>query len=163
MPKNVVVAPDQTLPLTNAQIKASWPNLPTAKEIVNGSYGYSSIDSSMASFDQVKNYTWISPVNAIPQTYPVGGFVTRLVPVEYNIWLKLNDTTWVSVDSSYLENSTNNPPYALPSSLYVTERVGFLGTGLPSEYVIIATAVIAVTSLVGVIYLFHNKKQGTSR
>jgi hypothetical protein len=25
VPKNVVVAPDQTLPLTNSQIKAAWP------------------------------------------------------------------------------------------------------------------------------------------
>jgi len=117
----------------------------------------------MPAFDQVKNYTWISPVNAIPHTYPVGGFVTRLVPVEYNIWLKLNDTTWVSVDSSYLSNSTSNPPYSLPSSLFVTEQTGFLCTGLSSGYVIVATTVIVVTSLFGVIYLFHNKKHGTPR
>src|SRR5208283_396679 len=121
VPKNIVVAPDQTLPLTNSQIKAAWPNLPTAQEIVNGSYGngsygYGLIDSSMPTFDQVQNYTWISPVNAIPHTYPAGMFVTRLVPVEYNIYLQLNDTTWVSPDSSYLAATTNNPPYSLPSS-----------------------------------------------
>lgn len=161
LPKNIVVAPDQTLPLTNSQIKAAWPNLPTAQEIVNsanGTYGYSLIDSSMPTFDQVKNYTWISPVNAIPHTYPPGIFVTRLVPVEYNIWLQLNDTTWVSPDSSYLAATTNNPPYSLPSSLYLTEQVGFLGTGLPTPYVVIAVIVMVGTLAAGTTYLILHKK-----
>jgi hypothetical protein len=164
LPKNIVVAPDQTLPLTNSQIKAAWPNLPTAQEIVNrsygnSSYGYGLIDSSMPTFDQVKNYTWISPVNAIPHTYPSGMFVTRLVPVEFNIWLQLNDTTWVSPDSSYLAATTNNPPYSLPSSLYINEKGGFLGTGLPTEYVIIAVIAIVATSAAGTTYLRLNKRK----
>jgi hypothetical protein len=161
VPKNIVVAPDQTLPLTNSQIKAAWPNLPTAQEIVNsanGTYGYALIDSSMPTFDQVKNYTWISPVNAIPHTYPAGLFVTRLVPVEYNIWLQLNDTTWVSPDSSYLAATTNNPPYSLPSSLYLTEQVGFLGSGLPTAYVVIAVIAIVGTLAAGTTYLILHKK-----
>jgi hypothetical protein len=100
VPKNIVVTdqvlPDQILPLTNCQIEAAWPNLPTAQEIVNGSWGYSLIDSSMPGFNNVKNYTWISPVNAIQRNYPspTPMFVTRLVPVEYFIYEKLNDTTW---------------------------------------------------------------------
>jgi hypothetical protein len=161
LPKNIVVAPDQTLPLTNSQIKAAWPNLPTAQEIVNsanGTYGYSLIDSSMPTFNQVKNYTWISPENAIPHTYPAGVFVTKLVPVEFNIWLQLNDTTWVSPDSSYLAATTNNPPYSLPSSLYINEQGGFLGIGLPTVYVIIAVIAIMATLTAGFAYL---RKKGS--
>jgi hypothetical protein len=156
VPKQIVAAPDQTLPLTNSQIEAAWPNLPTAQEVVNGGKGYSSIDSSMAGFDQVKNYTWISPVNAIPRTYPSGVLVTRLVPVEYFIWLKLNDTTWVSVDPPYL--ATNNPPYSLPSPAYWTEQVGFLGTGLPTQYFIVATAALLTTLAIGAGYLLRKKQ-----
>ncbi len=163
VPKNIVAAPDQTLPLTNSQIKAAWPNLPTAQEIVNGSYGngsygYGLIDSSMPTFDQVQNDTWISPVNAIPHNYPAGVFVTRLVPVEYHIWLQLNETTWVSPDSSYLAATTNNPPYSLPSPLYVTDQVGFLGTGLPTAYVIVAIIAIVATLAAGTTYLILHKK-----
>ena len=166
VPKNIVVTdqvlPDQTLPLTNRQIEAAWPNLPTAQEIVNGSWGYSLIDSSMPDFDKVKNYTWISPVNAIQRNYPppTPMFVTRLVPVEYFIYEKYNDTTWVSVDSQYLATTTNNPPYSLPSPLYYsyTKEVGFLGTGLPTTYVILAVISIAATLLAGTTYLILRKK-----
>ena len=162
VPKNIAVAPDQTLPLTNSQIKAAWPNLPTAQEIVNGDfgngYGSSLIDSSMPTFNRVTNDTWISPVNAIPRNYPSGIFVTRLVPVEYHIWLQLNDTTRVSPDGSFLAATTNNPPYSLPSSLYLTERVGFLGTGLSTSYVIIVVIAIVATLTVGTAYLILHKK-----
>ncbi len=60
LPKTIAtdrVLPDQTFPLTDTQIKAAWPNIPTAKEVVNGSLGYSLIDSNMPGFDEVKNYT----------------------------------------------------------------------------------------------------------
>ncbi len=167
VPKNIVVTdqvlPDQTLPLTNSQIEAAWPNLSTAQEIVNGSWGYSLIDSRMPSFDNVKNYTWISPVNAIQRNYtsPTPMFVTRLVPVEYFIYEKLNDTTWVSVDSQYLATTTNNPPYSLPSPLYYsyTKEAGFLGTGLPTTYVIVAVIAVAATVTTGATYLILQKKK----
>ncbi len=161
VPKNIAVAPDQTLPLTDSQIKAAWPNLPTAQEIVNGSFSYSLIDSRMPTFDHVKSYTWISPVNAIPRNYPPGVFVTRLVPVEYFIWLKLNNTTWVSVDLQYF--ATNNPPYSLPSPLYRTEEVGFLGTGLPAEYVVVTALVIIGTFAAGVARLLVFRKKASPK
>jgi len=167
VPKNIVVTdqvlPDQTLPLTKSQIEAAWPNLPSAQEIVNAHWGYSIIDSSMPGFNSVKNYTWISPVNAIQRNYtsPTPMFVTRLVPVEYFIYEKLNDTTWVSVDSQYLATTTNNPPYSLPSPLYYsyTKEAGFLGTGLPTVYVILAVIAIAATVTTGVTYLILHKKK----
>lgn len=103
----------------------------------------------MPTFDQIKNRTWISPVNAIPRTYPSGMFATRLIPVEYYIWLQLNDTAWVSVGPQYW--ATDNPPYALPSPAYWTEQVGFLGTGLPTTYVIIMIIVIITTLLTSIL------------
>ncbi len=84
-------------------------------------------------------------------------FVTRLIPVEYFIWLRLNDTTWVSVDQEYL--ATNNPPYVLSSHMYLTEQVGFLGTCLPTAYVIIAVIAIVATLAAGITYLVLHKKK----
>jgi hypothetical protein len=168
VPKDIVVTdqvlPDLTLPLTKSQIEAAWPNLPSAQEIVNAHWGYSMIDSSMPGFNDVKNYTWISPVNAIQHNYtsPTPMFVTRLVPVEYFIYEKLNDTTWVSVDSQYLATTTNNPPYSLPSPLYYsyTKEAGFLGTGLPTAYVLVAVIAVAATVTTGATYFIFHKKKG---
>ena len=165
VPKNIVVTdqvlPDQTLPLTNSQINTAWPNLPTAQEIVNGSYsfgGYSIITSSMPTFKDVKNYTWISPGNAVPSKIPSGVLATRLVPIEYHVWLKLNDTTWVCPEDYLL--TTQSPPYSLPSPLYYsyTKEGGFLGTGLPAAYVLVAVIAIAATATTGATYLtFHRR------
>ena len=157
VPKNEIVRPDQTLPLTDSQIKAAWPNLPTAQEIFKKG-GCSIVNSNTPAFSDVKNHTWVSPVNAIPRaSLPPSThvFITRLVPVEYFIWLQLNSTTWVSPSPEYL--STNNPPYVL-SSLYQTEQVGFLGTGLSTEYIFIVIAVIAATFAFG-LHSFRRKKQ----
>lgn len=162
VPKTIVVngqvLPDRTYPLTHSQIKAAWPNLPTAQEIVNGNYsnGYGIVDSSMPGFDNVKNYTWVSPINAIPRDYPTGVFVTRLIPVENYIYLRLNDTTWIEL----VNPATNNPPYSLPSPLYYTytEENGFLGTGLSVEYYVAIIVVILVTAAAGLGYLLHEKR-----
>ena len=168
VPKNIVITdrvlPDQTLPLTNSQINTAWPDLPTAQEIANGSYsfgGYSIITSSMPTFKDVKNYTWISPVNAVPSKIPSGvfvTFVTRLVPVEYHVWLKLNDTTWICPDDYLL--TTKSPPYSLPSPLYYsyTQKVGFLGTGLPTAYVAIALIVMLATLGAWITYFARHRK-----
>lgn len=156
VPKNVVIAPDQTLPLTDSQIKAAWPNLPTAQQIFEKG-GCEVVSSNTPAFNDVKNHTWISPVNAIATASPPQSthvFVTRLIPVEYFIWLQLNSTTWVCPDMQYL--ATNNPPYVL-SSPYYTEQVGFLGSGLTTAYVIIVTIVIIVTLAIGTSYLLRER------
>jgi hypothetical protein len=144
--------------LTSSQIKAAWPNLPTAQEIVYGNYsgGYGIVDSSMPGFNNVKNYTWVSPINAIPHNYPANIPGLRLVPVENYIYLKLNDTTWIEL----VNPPTNNPPYSLPSPLYYTytEENGFLGTGLSVEYYVAIIAVILATAVAGLGYLLHEKR-----
>jgi len=169
VPKNIVITdqvlPDQTLPLTNSQINTAWPNLPTTQEIVNGSYsfgGYSTITSSMPTFNDVKNYTWISPVNAVPSKIPSGVLATKLVPIEYHVWLKLNDTTWICPDDYLL--TTKSPPYSLPSPLYYsyTQKVGFLGTGLPTAYIAIALIVMLTTLAVWITYFVHRRKALTT-
>jgi hypothetical protein len=154
VPKQYIAGPDQTLPLTDEQIRAAWPNLPTAQQIVNSKTIYVAVDSSMPTYSQVRNYTWVSPVNAIPRDYPQEGFVTRLVPVEYNIWVPLDNTTYVSVGSSYL--STDNPPYDVAAFLQV-EPAGFLGTGLPVTYALAAIVIILVTLTAGLGYLLHKR------
>jgi hypothetical protein len=162
VPKNMVVAPDQTLPLTNSQIKAAWPNLPTAQQIFKNG-GCELINSNTPAFNDVKNHTRISPVNAIPRASPPPSdhvVLVRLAPVEYFIWLQLNSTTWVSPGQQYL--ATNNPPYVL-SSPYYTEQVGFLGTGLPAAYAVIAVIAIGVTLAAGATYLSLHKKGIPSR
>ena len=156
VPKSLVVRPDQTLPLTDSQIKAAWPNLPTAQQIFEKG-DCSIVSSNTPAFNDVNNHTWISPVNAIPHATPPQSdhvFFTKLIPVEYFIWLQLNSTTWVCPGPEYL--TTNNPPYVL-SSPYYTEQVGFLGTGLSPTYVIAVIIVIIATLAIGTGYLVHKR------
>ncbi len=117
------------------------------------------ITSSMPGFGDVKNYTWIMHagggyVNAPPVTYPPGVFVTRLAPLEYHIWLRYNETTWVDVAPKYL--ATDNPPYALPSP--TVEQVGFLNTGLPTMYVAFAVIAVLATLAAGTTYLLIHRQ-----
>lgn len=153
-----VVQVDETWLLTNSQIKASWPSLPTAKEVVNGNYsgGYSMVDSSITGSDDVENRTCVTPINAIPNDYQMRTFAYRWASVENFIYLKLNDTTWVEIHPT----STNNPPYSLPSPLYstYTKENGFLGTDLSVEYYVAIIIVILATAVAGLSYLSHEKR-----
>ncbi len=134
-------------PLTNEQIRASWPNLPTADEIIkNGivliipnltpdAVYYSNWDSNLtvqAAYGSVMNATVLNMPN-----YLKGG----LIPKGYEIWLQYNDE-WIKVPNKYL--TTDNPPM-IPS-----EQASFLGSGLPLEYIIIALLVIVTTAIVGI-------------
>jgi hypothetical protein len=128
---------DQTFPLTNSQIAASWPNLPTANQVASIPHGFVLAET----FPNVKNQTVVNIPNLLH-----GG----LVPVEYNIWLEYNDT-WIQIPYDLL--ATNNPP-PIPS-----QHSGFLGTGLPVAYVGIAVAAIAASAGVGVSYLLMAKRR----
>ena len=138
----------QELPLTNSQIRAAWPHLPTAQEVADGNYSYGSITSNMPTFTQVQNDTTFALNDAYSS--PPGAWIC------YNIWLLLNSTTWIQVPPHYL--ATSNPPYPQ----YIQARsTGFFGTGLPTTYVDAAVAVIIVTLLVGASYLLHEKRRVT--
>ncbi len=132
-PKPEIVI-DQKIPLTNAQIRASWPNLPTAAEIVKNasSLPYIGVPSSSPVSDQIINCTTLNVPN-----YGTGG----LFPKQYDIWLNWTDG-WIQVPPAYLK--TANPP-VIPS-----EQNGFLGSGLPLEYIVIALLVILTTAIVGI-------------
>lgn len=135
----------QTFPLSNSQIAASWPNLPTANQIVQ-SAGYLGIGG--AAFP-VKNYTqtgffidggfWLSAWGPPP----------TVNPFTYVIWLQCNGT-WIRVPANYL--ATNNPP-SIPAV-----QPSFLGTGLPTTYAILVVISIVATLTVGTTYLILHKK-----
>ncbi len=136
-PPTVNYGVGQTFPLSNSQIAASWPNLPTANQIAKGGY----LLALPGGISSVFNATVLN----MPDYYH-GGFW----PVSYDIWLQYNGT-WIEVPNSYL--ATNNPP-PIP-----TLHSGFLGTGLPTEYFTLAVIAIVATSAAGTTYLRKNKKK----
>ena len=70
-------------------------------------------------------------------------------PFTYVIWLQYNGT-WIRVPANYL--ATNNPP-SIPAA-----QSSFLGTGLPTTYVILAVITTVATLTVGTTYLILHKK-----
>jgi len=140
-PPTVNYGVGQTFPLSNSQIAASWPNLPTANQIVKGAY----LSAGPGAISSVINATVLN----MPDYYHGG-----LVPVAYDIWLQYNGT-WIEVPNSYL--ATNNPP-PIP-----TLHSGFLGTGLPTEYFTLTVIAIVTTSAAGTTYLRLNKKKRTPK
>jgi hypothetical protein len=87
--------PFEQIPLSNAQIDATWPNLPTAKQI----------------YEQGEcSFTHVTPKDPLPvnctETGPnlmSGGFVTVT-----NIWLQYDSSRWIGVPYHYL-NTTIAP------------------------------------------------------
>ncbi len=136
-PPTVNYGVGQTFPLSNSQIAASWPNLPTANQIAKGGY----LSAGPGAISSVFNATVLN----MPDYYH-GGFW----PVSYDIWLQYNGT-WIEVPNSYL--ATNNPP---PIPML---HSGFLGTGLPTEYFTIAVIAIVATSVAGTTYLRIKRKK----
>jgi hypothetical protein len=142
-PQNGIMA---KYPLTNEQIQASWPNLPTADEIIKDGIvliipsvvpgvvtDYSASNTTVqGTLGSVTNATVLNMPN-----YFNGGSV----PKGYEIWLQHNDT-WIKVPNKYL--STNSPPITPP------EQTGFLGSGLSLEYIVLALLVILTTAAVGI-------------
>ena len=130
--------PGPELPLTNSQIKAAWPHLPTSQQIADSNY------TIVTSSYQPQNETAF----AVSDVYsaPPGAYVC------YNIWLQLNSTTWIQVPYHYL--ATSKPPYPQ----YIQARsTGFLGTGLPTPYIIVAVIAIVATLLAGLTYLLRKR------
>jgi len=142
-PPTVNYGVGQTFPLSNSQIAASWSNLPSANQVA--SVGHVTAGFNALSLSSVKNETVLN----MPD-YLHGG----LIPVAYDIWLQYNGT-WIEVPNSYL--ATNSPP-PIP-----TLHSGFLGTGLPTEYVVIAVIAVVATSAAGTTYLRLNKKKYTPK
>jgi hypothetical protein len=134
----------QTFPLTNSQIKAAWPNLPTAQQIIASGQ----VDYSNGNVMHIENCTMLNLPN-----YLSGG----VIPVVYDIFLLYNSTAniWIEVPYNYL--ATTHPP-SIPSQ----QQGGFLGTRLPTEYGIVAVTVIAVTVAASAGYIFSRRKRTTT-
>jgi hypothetical protein len=153
----------ESYPLTDDQIRQSWPNLPTAQQIVaNGTYGifdtisYILLPNSTAHtfYYQSIPHWWQnasdvmimvienSTVTNVPSMLRGG-----LIPVAYHIFLQTSNTTWIDVPQTYLTNSSHPP--TIPSDV----NNGFLGTNLPTIYVIAAIAIISITVVISASYL----------
>ncbi len=152
---------NQEFPLSNEEIKTAWPNLPTAQQIVNSGM-YASFDTreyivspnsdSSHIYLTSKPHYWdntsigFTIQNTTATNTPnflFGGLNPRL----YHIFLQFNDTVWVEIPQTYLTDTSHSP--LLPSD----QQEGFLGTGLPTIYAVIAVAVVAATTIAGLCYL----------
>ena len=181
---------EKQYPLSNSQIAESWPNLPSAKEITEMGYSYGVFGPSnftaYVSPNNTDSYTVVdlnnwnilsnstsSHVYILQKNAPsgvlsftienctevnltIGGLGKyETIPRSYNIWLPYNSTIWIQVPQTLL-TSTSNPPQP------TTEKTGFLGTNLPTAYVILATTIIAATALAFAGYLISKRKRGQS-
>jgi hypothetical protein len=138
-------------PLTNDQIQTSWPNLPNADQIVKDGAILVKvpIPPTCANFTRTGMFGILgsSVMNATvlnAPDYHNGG----VIPKSYDIWLQLNDTL-IEVPNKYL--ATDNPPMTPP-------ELGFLGTSLPTAYVILAVIVIVTTLAVGTSLVVRKRK-----
>jgi hypothetical protein len=162
------------------------PNLLTASEIVEKGYIYMGIgqsnwianvtqSGSQGAYSVIDTSSWIvenksdashvyltkrSPYDSTSISYTIENctetnipnyFAGGLVPRIYHVWLQYNNTVWIEEPISLLA-STNNPPQ-IPSL-----RSGFLGTGLPTGYVITAVSLVLVTLAAGTIFFVLHKK-----
>lgn len=161
----------ETYPLTDAQIRESWPNLPTAQEIVkSGVYG--GVDTSHSVllpnstahafyYQSIPNWwdnstsgTGIIVVENRTETNIPNMLRGGLVPVVYHIYLSWNNGSWISVPQTYLTNSTNPP--TIPSDV----NNGLLGTSLPINYGLAAITAISITVVIAICYtIFARAKQ----
>jgi hypothetical protein len=124
---NLVYSEGKQLELTNDQIKKAWPNLPTGDEIKNSGAQYNFFNS----YSHVQNCTNINMY--------VNACVAR-PPLAYCIYVKDSTGYMIQVPDQYL--ATENPPEIQPD--------GFMGTYLPTTYVVGASMVLLLTVAIGV-------------
>jgi hypothetical protein len=110
-PSSVALSTWKTL--TNSEIKANWPNLPTAKEIWDTYWGkppgvwyVNTAEASKAALDSIANYTSNEP------DYLNGGISHN----ENHIWLQYNSTIWIQVPMFLVKTPTQPTPEPQPPS-----------------------------------------------
>ena len=167
LPPNPVIYETGSYPLTDAQIRESWPNLPTSQQIVDGGvYGFFDTrglnvlpNSTANKIYYQSNPRWWDNASA---TYLIENHTGTnlpgsmgLIPIAYYIHLELhnstvsNSTVWVSVPLNIL-NDTPNPP-KIPK---VNDN-DFLGTSMPITYGFAAIAIISITIAMGATFLIR--------
>lgn len=106
----------QKIPLTNAQIKATWPNLPTAKQVYDNEVSLvidlrycgkqvSSINDTLPDPNSQTVFDLSSTIVNCTTTLPAfaqGGLRVN----SPQIWLQYNSSIWVKVPSKYFQTST---------------------------------------------------------
>ncbi len=154
--------PRGSYPLSDNQIRESWPNLPSAQEYVD-SGDYTSIDTK--GWIVLPNSTANKIYLQSPPRYWDNCTGTRVIenateinvpsslssiPRYYRIYLQLNETIWVLVPQPDLLDTVNPPK--LPQ-----ESDGFLGTNMPQGYGYAAVATIALTIASGGAFLVFTR------
>jgi hypothetical protein len=139
-PNTLLYAEGREVALTNIQIKEAWPNLPTGDEIKNGNIPYADYKDTLGPV--IQNRTRINMF---------ANFGVARIPIAYVIFVQDSNGSWVEVPQQYLV--TDNPP-EIPS-------VGFMGTDLPTNYIIIAVTLIMGTFVAGTSYFLYHKKNET--
>ena len=136
-PNTLIYSEGREVALTSSQIKEAWPNLPTGDEIKNGDIPYPDYKGMLGSV--IQNRTRVNMFQNL-------GFAR--IPIAYLIFVQDGNGSWVQVPQEYL--ITDNPPEIQPA--------GFMGTNLPTTYVIIAAIVTAITLVVGTSYILLHRK-----
>lgn len=110
-----VVELGQKVPLTNDQIKAKWPNLPTAKQLYENEGGLvidlrycgkqvSSMNEALPDPNSPTVFDVTSTIVNCTTTLPDylhGGLIVN----SPQIWLQYNSSIWIKVPSKYLQTT----------------------------------------------------------
>jgi len=112
-----VVEMGQKIPLTNDQIKAKWPNLPTAKQLYENEGGLvidlrycgKQVSSMNEALPDPNSPTVIDVTSTIVNcTTTVADYLNGGLRVNSpQIWLQYNSSIWIQVPLKYLTTSTN--------------------------------------------------------
>jgi hypothetical protein len=107
----------QKIPLTNDQIKAKWPNLPTAKQLYENEGGLvidlrycgKQVSSMNEALPDPNSPTVIDVTSTIVNcTTTVADYLNGGLRINSpQIWLQYNSSIWIQVPSKYLTTSTN--------------------------------------------------------
>ena len=127
-----VPALGQQIPLTDDQIKANWPNLPTAQEI----YG----KVPCGTYDSNVNGKQVSPTTGLPNenspteldiastivncTSTEPNFYTGGLVTAPQIWEQYNSTLWIDVPLMYLQTTSDGSSAVHYSSSSTTWAIG---------------------------------------
>lgn len=104
-------------PLTNAQITAEWPNLPTAKQLyandvcacIDLQYCGKQVSSMNDSMPNPNSPTVVNMSAIIVNcTTTEVNYLSGAVTVEPQIWLQYNSSIWVQIPSQYLTSTTTD-------------------------------------------------------
>ncbi len=131
----VVYTEGKIMPLTEEQIKTSWPNLPTGDEIKSSGVQYNFFNS----YSNIENCARINMFANMGIMH---------LPIRYSVYVPDSSGCWIEVPDQFL--ATENPPVIQPD--------GFMGTYLPLSYGVIVSIIIGLTIGIGVLLILRNRR-----